>query len=184
MIRIAAALMLVLAACRPETRTAETSASIDPAIPAATPPHTDAPVRTDRSVYVLGDKPAAKTTIETALRAPADQTLYIMNCNGATGVALQRKVGEEWVSAWAVAMAACLSPPIVVPPGKEHTATIELHESAANVVYPAGGMLESGTYRVVWSGVLTSFDPDVRGFGPELPLEERVSAPFRIDVSL
>lgn len=58
-------------------------------------------------------------------------------------------------------MNACLSPPIVVP---------------------VGGKLESGTYRVVWTGVLTAFDSNVRGFGPELPLEQRVSAPITIQV--
>lgn len=182
MIRIALTLLLVLAACSPEIRTQEPSTSVDPAVAATAPPYTAAPVRTDRSSYVLGVGPAGKVTIVTALRAPADQTLYIMNCNGASGVSLQRKVGEEWVSAWAVAMNACLSPPLVIRPGEEHSATLELHEDAANAVHPAGGKLESGTYRVVWTGVLTSFDPDVPPFGPELPLEGRVSAPFRIDV--
>ena len=43
-------------------------------------------------------------------------------------------------------------------------------------------MLESGTYRVVWTGVLTSFDSNKQGFGPELPIEERTSAPITIQV--
>ena len=43
-------------------------------------------------------------------------------------------------------------------------------------------MIESGTYRVLWTGVLTSFDANTRGFGPELPLEQRVSAPFTVEV--
>ena len=178
MIRIALALVMVLAACRPGTRTEGTSPSVDPPAPAT---YSEAPVRTDRSAYVVGDGVTGEATIVTALRAPADQTLYIMNCNGASGVSLQRRVGDEWVSAWAVAMNACLSPPIVVAPGEEHTTTIELRADAANVAHP-NRRLESGTYRVVWSGVLTSFDQDRRGFGPELPLEKRVSSPFRIDV--
>jgi len=182
-IRIALALVMVLAACRPGTQTEGTSPSVDPPVPATALPYSEAPARTDRSAYVVDDGVAGDATIVTTLRAPADQPLYIMNCNGASGVSLQRRVGEEWVYAWAVAMAACLSPPIVVPPGEEHTATIELRADAANVVHTLNGRLESGTYRVVWSGVLTSFDPDVRGFGPELAFEKRVSAPFRIDVS-
>ena len=44
-------------------------------------------------------------------------------------------------------------------------------------------MIESGTYRVVWTGVLTAFDPKARGgWGPELPLEQRVSGPITIEV--
>lgn len=180
---IALALLLVLAACRPATRPDETSTRVDPSASVTAPPHTDGPVQTDRSAYVLSDGPSREATIVTTLRAPADQTLYIMNCNGATGVTLQRKVGEEWVYARLVAMNACLSPPIVVAPGEEHTASIELREDAGSMSGASGAnMLESGIYRVVWSGVLTSFDSDVRGFGPELPLEQRVSEPFRIDV--
>lgn len=124
-----------------------------------------------------------EATIITTLRAPADRAVHLLNCNGATGVGLQRKVGDEWVYAWAVAMNACLSPVIVVPPGGEHTARVYLHENSGGVMYPERApMIESGIYRVVWTGVLLSFDPDVRGFGPELPLEQRVSAPITIEV--
>jgi hypothetical protein len=79
-------------------------------------------------------------------------------------------------------MNACASPPIVVPPGGEHTDRIYLHERAGAVPDPVGGRLVSGTYRVVWTGVHTSFDPDTQRYGPELPLEQRVSAPITIQV--
>ena len=174
--------MLSLAACAQKVETHASAAKPDP------PPDSEkvaaAPVRTDRSEYVLTQGPqGAEATIVTTLRAPADQEIHLMNCNRATGVSLQRKVGEEWVYAWLVAMNACLSPAIVVPPGGEHTAEIYLHERSGGVAYPEGArMIESGTYRVVWTGALLSFDPDVGEFGPELPLEQRVSAPFSIVV--
>jgi hypothetical protein len=180
-IRIALVLLLVLAACARdiETATVETTA---PA-PANTPAVPAAPIRTDRSSYVLTNGPQGpEATIVATLRAPADRTLYILNCNGASGITLQRKTDEEWVYSWVVAMNACLSPPIVVPPGGEHTGRIYLHERAGVAPGPAGGRLVSGTYRVVWTGVLTSFDPNARGFGPELPMEQRVSAPITIQV--
>jgi hypothetical protein len=70
-----------------------------------------------------------------------------------------------------------------VPPGGEHTARIYVHENSGGVMDPRGArMIESGTYRVAWTGVLTAFDTTTRGFGPELPLEQRVSAPFTITV--
>lgn len=148
--------------------------------PAALP----APVRTDRSSYVLTNGlQGPEATIVATLRAPADRAIYIVNCNGASSVGLQRKVDEEWVHAWVISMNACLSPPIVVPPGGEHTARIYVHERSGGVMVPQrGDMIESGTYRVLWSGVLTSFDANARGFGPELPLEQRVSAPITIEV--
>jgi hypothetical protein len=174
-------LILMLVACsrRVEAPRVETPTPVKAAISSPA-----APIRTDRSHYVLTNGPQGpETTIVATLRAPADRALYIVNCNGATGVTLQRKVGEEWVWAWVISMNACLSPPIVVRAGGEHTAGIYVHERSGGVVYPNGGrMIESGTYRVVWTGVLTAFDPNARGFGPELPLEQRVSAPITIEV--
>jgi hypothetical protein len=143
-----------------------------------------APIRTDRKAYRVTNGPQGpETTIVATLHAPDDRAVYIVNCNGATGTALQRKVGDAWVNAWVIAMNACLSPPIVLEPGGEHAARIYVHERSGGVLHPEGAtMIESGTYRVMWTGVLTSFDPDVRGFGPELPLEQRVSAPITIEV--
>jgi hypothetical protein len=178
-IRISLLLVLVLVAC---DRRVEAPA---PAVKTESkPPSPAAPVRTDRSSYVLTNGPQGpEATIVSTLRAPSDRPVYITNCNGATGVTLQRKAGDEWVYAWVITMNACLSPPIVVPAGGEHTASIYLHEHSGAVVDPPRArMIESGTYRVVWTGVLTSFDPNARGFGPELPLEQRVSAPIAIEV--
>jgi hypothetical protein len=143
-----------------------------------------APIRTDRSHYVLTNGPRGReATIVSTFRAPDAHPVYIVNCNGALSASLQRKVGDEWVYAWTVAMNACLSPPLVVPAGGEQTSSIHLHENAGGVPYPRGAkMIESGTYRVIWTGVLTSFDADERGFGPELPLEQRISEPITIEV--
>ena len=189
MIRIALVLLLlVLAACARdvETATVETAPApvetTEPA-PVNTPVVPAAPIRTDRSSYVLTNGPQGpEATIVATLRAPADRTLYILNCNGASGLTLQRKKGEEWVYSWVIVMSACASPPIVVPAGGEHTGRIYLHERAGAVSDPVGGRLVSGTYRMVWTGVLTSFDPNAGGYGPELPMEQRVSAPITIQV--
>ena len=185
-IRFALILMLVLAACtrRVETPSAGTAAPAKTPAPVRTESAPAAPVRTDRSSYVLTNGPQGpEATIVATLRAPADRAVYLLNCNGATGTNLQRKVGDGWVDAWAIMMNSCLSPAIVVPPNGEHTARIYLHEHSGGVMYPQRArMIESGTYRVVWTGVLASFDPNARGFGPELPLEQRVSAPITIQV--
>lgn len=172
MTRNAPVFLLVLIAC---TGRVETPSA--PAAPAA-------PIRTDRSSYVLTNGPRGpEATIVATLRAPADRAVYIVNCNGASGVTLQRKTGDAWEYAWAISMNACLSPPIVVPPDGEHTARVYLHEHSGAVIHPERArMIESGTYRVVWTGVLTAFDPKAKGFGPELPLEQRVSAPIAIEV--
>lgn len=194
-IRIALALLLLLPACskavdtapppKPAARaTTATTTTTAPAPPPVQPPA--AGIRTDRPSYVLTPGPrGAETTIVATLRAPADQTLYITNCNGGIGATLQRKIGDTWVYALVTGMAACMSPPIVVPPGGEHTNSLYVSEGAVGIPDPQGGtMLKSGTYRVVWSGVFTSFDANNggKGFGPELPLEQRVSGPITLEV--
>jgi hypothetical protein len=185
--RIVLLLMLVTTACSRtgETRAVKKTPPPKPAAPANTPPPAPAaPIRTDRSTYVLTNgSQGPEATIVATLRAPRDRALYILNCNGASGLTLQRKTDEGWVYSWVITMNACLSPPIVVPPGGEHTARIYVHERAGATTYPKGRpMIESGTYRVVWTGVLTSFDAKKEGFGPELPIEQRVSAPITIEV--
>jgi hypothetical protein len=183
--RIALTLMLMLTACTGgvEPTPAKTAVPAKVPAPPSKPAEPAAPIRTNRSSYVLTHGPQGpEATIVATLRASAGRTLYILNCNGASGLTLQRKKGEEWVYSWVVGMNACMSPPIVVPPGGEHTGQIYLHERAGAVPEPVGGRLVSGTYRVVWTGVLTSFDPKAGGYGPELPLEERVSAPITIEV--
>lgn len=177
--------MVVVTACtkRVETTTVETAAPVNTPVPVQTPPAPVAGIRTDRTSYVLTNGPQGpEATIVATLRAPADQTLYILNCNGMSSATVQRKVGEAWVYAMVIASSACLSPPIVVPSGGEHTARISLNDFSAPVVDPDGTRrIVPGTYRVVWTGVLTSFDSNKPGFGPELPLEQRVSAPFTIE---
>src|SRR5687767_9595372 len=160
-IRIAL-ILLLLAAC---TKPVESPAPMKTTAPTEAPSPPAAPVRADRTSYVLTNGPQGpEATIVTTLRAPADKSLYLLNCNGATGVSLQRKVGHEWVYAWTVMMNACMSPPIVVPPNGEHTARVYLHEHSGGVTYPQRArMIESGTYRVIWTGVLTSVDANGRG---------------------
>ena len=67
-------------------------------------------------------------------------------------------------------------------PGGVHVDTLTLAASAGAVL-PISGEREiaPGTYRIVWNGVLTLFDPDARPFGNELALEHRVSAPITIE---
>ena len=145
-------------------------------------PRVEAPIRTDQKQYVFQHGPSGlETTIVATLKAPADQILYLMNCNGAISTGLQRKVGEEWVDAWIPPINGCLSPPIEIPPGGEMTRTLIVRPG--DVMYPPNGQqLESGTYRVAWHNVFTSYDSNGPPFGERLPLEQRVSAPITLEV--
>lgn len=126
MIRIALILPLLALLLDGCAKPVESPAPVKTAARTEAPSPPAAPVRTDRSSYALANGPRGpEATIVTTLRAPADKSFYILNCNGQTGVSLQRKVGDEWVYAWTVMMNACLSPPIVVPSNGEHTARVD-----------------------------------------------------------
>jgi hypothetical protein len=169
-------LVLLLACTAPEQTPRPTAIQ-----PIPKPP--DAAIKTDQSRYAFrygwyGPEVVIVTTFQ-----PKDQTAYVINCNGAISTGLQRLVDGVWVHAWGAATNACLSQPIVIAPGEQHTDTITIVPGAGAVIYPRDRreLIEPGTYRAIWNNVLTSFDINARPFGEDMPVEKRVSAPFAID---
>jgi hypothetical protein len=160
--------MLILIACTERV-------APPPAKPAPKP--VEAPVLTDRTRYVLERGPyGPQATIVTTFKP--DRTVYVMNCNGAMTHGLQRLEGGRWVDAWIAEINGCFSTPIVIPAGGQHVATMTPVSRAETWT------IQPGTYRAVWHNVLTSFDAKAapgRPMGEDLPLEQRVSAPFVID---
>jgi hypothetical protein len=78
---------------------------------------------------------------------------------------------------------ACFSAPIVLAPGRRHTATVTVASRADAAIESrrTNVSIPTGTYRAAWFGVLTSYDktrPTAQH--DELPLEQRVSAPFDV----
>lgn len=180
--------ILILAACAPE------QPSVQPKPPTPTPrvaappaePVQQGPVVTDRQRYKMYEGPyGPEVAIETTFRAPAEHDAYVLNCNGSFPIGLQRPVGNDWEHVWAPAMAACMSEPIVVPAGKTLQKTLVVESGAGGVI--SSRVMEreivSGTYRVVWHGVLAAYDPNTSPPGPHLPLEKRVSAPFFLEAT-
>jgi len=138
----------------------------------------EAPIVTDRERYELQPGPFGyEGTIVASFTAPKDTTAYIVHCNGAISWGLQRLVEGRWDNAWVAVTNACLSPPIVVPGNGAYTDTLTIVSSGDQ------GAIEPGMYRVAWFNILTSFDPEARPFGEELPIERRVSKPIAIDLA-
>lgn len=148
----------------------------------------DPAISTDRERYVLrAGEFGPEVAIVARFRAPEDRAVYVMNCNGAISSRLQRQVGDGWVDAWAATVNGCLSEPIAIAAGGNHTATVLVRPRSGAVLYPGGkqdGMIEEGTYRLVWDRVLTSFNRQARPVGPELPLTQRISNSFQVAVPL
>ena len=151
---------------------------------ASTPAPPNAPITTDRSRYVMEEGPfGPETTIATTFTAPPATTVYIVNCNGAFSPGLQKLIDGAWVDVWAAETNQCLSLPIVIPPGGSHSTTMTVESSADSRVESrtSDRRIGTGTYRAVWYGLYTSFDMNQYPFGDELPVDQRVSAPFEIE---
>jgi len=164
---------LVLGACAP---------SREPDTPATTPAP-PAAIRTDAGRYVLRPGPVGgEATIVATFTAPADTTVHILHCNGAISWGLQRLEAGRWTNAWGAETNGCFSPPFVVNAGavRRDTLTIVSREGIPGPG-PVRHDVPPGTYRVVWHNILVSVDREARPLGPELSLENRVSAPITIE---
>lgn len=164
--RLAVLLVLAFAGCAPRAEHAPAPAAV-------------AGITTDRSRYEL--TPGAygpEARIIATFRTPAATTALILHCNGAIAWGLQRLDRGAWRDAWVAMTNECLSPAIVVRGDSAFVDTLVFTPSAGAVIDSAGA--GAGTYRVVFYNVLTSFDPAKRPFGPELPIERRVSAPITL----
>jgi len=136
----------------------------------------------DSSRYELTPGPyGPQARIVATFRAPADTTVWLLHCNGAIAWGLQRFTRGAWRDAWVVMTNECLSPPFVLRGDSAFVDTLVFNASAGAVIDSAG--IGPGTYRVAFYNVLTSFDPELRPFGPELPMQRRVSAPIAFTAS-
>ncbi|MBA3578961.1 MAG: hypothetical protein H0W42_03150 [Gemmatimonadaceae bacterium] len=112
-------------------------------------------------------------------------TTYFINCNGTTGVTLQKLVDGEWRDAYSPARNDCLSPPIAVPPGGTANLPIPVFSGyPGNNFFPKFSVDDiPGVYRAMWTAAVTSYHDGRGSFGNPLPLEHRVSNRFALRLS-
>lgn len=106
--------------------------------------------------------------------------VYLVNCDGRFAWRLERKVGDEWQTAWQPVQRACLSPPIVIAPGRSLSGTliVELGTIPWSNAPPTFDV--SQPFRLLWTGVLSSIDGSQYPAGPEIPETYRASNTFRL----
>jgi len=171
----AAILAAVLAACG--------DGAVDPGGPDALLGDAEPPFRTDSLAYTMRSGEVGRSAMIVATYVNRGPTpTYFVNCNGATGVALQKRVGPRWVHAWSPVMPACLSGPIVVPPGGSHEFLVHLFDgSREHNTSPRFTTDIPGTYRLVWYDAQGRYDtgPDASA---TLPRAARLSNHFTLDV--
>lgn len=137
--------------------------------------------QTDSLVYTMRTDHDVTGDIGVALTNRTTGPLYIVNCSGSTGLALEKRVDGRWQYAWSPVIPLCLSPPIIVPVGGTYRTRVYINgappESGTRPQWLGGDV--AGEYRLVWQQVLSSYD-DRAPFGELLPLEARVSNRFTL----
>ena len=110
--------------------------------------------------------------------------VFLVNCLGEFAVSLQMQQAGEWVRAWSPILLLCWSAPIVIEPGEVYRTTLDVFASL-----PGGSWQPylpppdaSTAYRIVWGTGLSSYDPDQYPFGELIPLAERVSNSFTLEL--
>ena len=140
--------------------------------------------RTDSSSYTLRpDNIGYSALINVEYTNSTPDTVYFINCNGVTGVTFEKLVDSTWKMAWLPGMNACLSAPIVVPPGSKRQ--FPTHAFARRTGEAQSGEFTiddaPGTYRIVWPHTVASYQSSPP-FGDSLPLTQRVSNRFVLRV--
>lgn len=129
----------------------------------------------------------SSAAIHLVIYNPRPDTSFIINCNGATGVSLEKQSGTQWVGALSSVVPLCYSSPIVIPPGGQYETSIMIAGgSSGSNVAPQFTMNDlPGVYRFVWSQIVGSFNaPEFTPptWGPPIPADYRRSNAFAVIV--
>ena len=110
--------------------------------------------------------------------------VYLVNCNGAFPLRLERLEGAGWIPAWGPGINHCLSHPIIIDAGAVFPDTLRVWGALpGGDVGPQFDVSDpTGTYRIVWMAALSSFQNHLP-FGPEIPLAHRISNSFLLTLA-
>jgi hypothetical protein len=147
------------------------------------PPDGSADFQTDSSSYTLAvNSVGYVTTIGYTYTNTTSQTANFVNCLGGTDTELQKLTNDQWTTVWSPVMLACLSPPIIVAPGQQYRGRINVFSGfpGANF-FPVFSTPDiSGTYRVLWTQLVSDYQSNGQSFGAPLSIDHRVSNQFTI----
>jgi hypothetical protein len=148
-----------------------------------------APIQTDRLQYVARRAyEGVEFSVPFTYTNRSADTVFLPNCRVEgrpdLDMALQKRVRGQWHRVWGSGTLLCLSPPVVIAPGKTYTDTLEVFGgTSGKQVYPELEVREvEGEYRLVWTQLHTGFDSEPYPQGDTLPLDAKVSNPFTLKV--
>lgn len=167
--------LIVCAACGGSTA--------EPEVPGEVVRDVAAHFQTDSMEYgMVRSTQEYETVVAMSYTNRRNDTVFVANCGGATAVALERRVGGQWKTAWTPGTFPCLSPPIVVPPGGTRRFAMRVGAGVpGSPVEPKWPFADvDGEYRIVWGQFLSSYREDRTPLGSLLPADQRVSNRFRL----
>lgn len=139
--------------------------------------------RTDRAVYALQPTELGlEVSIPFTYQNRTGRRIHILNCIGFAPPHLEKRVGHEWVFAWATATPDCISPPIPIPYLGTYADEVPVFHGLGEVHPKFEVVPIDGTYRLVWDAIRWNNDGSLYSIGDTLPRRLRVSEPFRIEV--
>jgi hypothetical protein len=109
---------------------------------------------------------------------------YFVNCNGGTGVELQKSIDGSWQTVWSPVLLMCLSQPITVAASASWSTAVHIFGGYPGTNYAPQFTVSDipGTYRLVWTELLSSYQSSLP-FGTPLPFDRRISNVFTLDVA-
>lgn len=166
------AFVALLAACRGDITQATLMSGVDQPM-----------VATGDDAYTLEEWGGGTFThLDVTIENASPETISLLNCNGAYGVVLEKRVGRRWVQTWAPFLPGCLSRPIEILPGGMLRDTIRVFAGArGGPTYPqfATDQVE-GTYRLVVVSAYWHYDGDGPPWGAAVPRRAMTSNAFRL----
>jgi len=110
--------------------------------------------------------------------------VYIPNCQGDFGIVLQMEEDGEWGLIWSPVVRLCLSSPIVIEPDEVYQATLSVSGCLVGNCVPRLTLppTASTPIRIVWTDALSSYDSRGNPFGELIPLDERISNTFTLQL--
>ena len=140
-------------------------------------------LRTDSSEYALREEESVWTTmIGFSYENSGEDTVYVVNCNGQVTMNLQKREEGEWQDVWSGETNACLSAPIVIPPGSTYEGELSIRGAepgtSATSAFSTADL--EGDFRLVWHQPVRHYDSRRPGFGEVMPLDERSSNIFSL----
>jgi len=140
-------------------------------------------LQTDSIAYTLQPEGLGwSTSIGFEYHNTGTDTVYVVNCNGHIVMNLQKIEVDGWKDVWLGETNACLSSPLVVPPGgviEDRLGIWGADPGTPSVPTFTTANLE-GEFRLAWNQPILHYDSDKPDFGVAIPLEDRVSNPFRL----